>query len=654
MADELIESILNESRSFPPSKEFSDQANINEAKAEEMRKLAADDHIKYWAKLANEELHWSRPFSNTLDDSKAPNYEWFNDGEINASYNSLDVNVSKNPHKTAIIFEKEDGKSESMTYKELLLKTSQFANGLKKIGVEPMDRVVIYMPMCPEAVIAMQACARIGAIHSVVFGGFSSNALKDRIEDAQSKIVITADGAFRGGGVIPLKQATDEAVSQSSFKVNNVVVFKRTGENVNFNKGTDIWWEDLVADCDLVCEPKPLNAEHPLFILYTSGSTGKPKGIQHATAGYILHAKTTFSWIFDIKNDDVFWCTADVGWITGHTYVAYGPLLSGATILIYEGAPTYPDVGRFWSICEKHSVTIFYTAPTAIRALMKHGDEIPANYDLSKLRLLGTVGEPINPEAWIWYHKVIGMERCPIVDTWWQTETGGAMISPLPGITNTKPGSCTTAIPGIDIDIVNESGEPVDEPNQGGYLVIKKPWPSMLRTIWGDNQRYIDTYWEKFDGKYYVAGDSAYRDEDDCHWIMGRIDDVLNVSGHRLGTMEVESALVANEKVAEAAVVGRPHEVKGESIFAFVVTKGNRPTGNDAKTTQEELREWVASQVGSIAKPDEIRFSDNLPKTRSGKIMRRLLRAIARQEEITQDISTLEDESIVKQLQGEE
>ena len=654
MADELIESILNESRSFPPSKEFSDQANINEAKAEEMRKLAADDHIKYWAKLANEELHWSRPFSNTLDDSKAPNYEWFNDGEINASYNSLDVNVSKNPHKTAIIFEKEDGKSESMTYKELLLKTSQFANGLKKIGVEPMDRVVIYMPMCPEAVIAMQACARIGAIHSVVFGGFSSNALKDRIEDAQSKIVITADGAFRGGGVIPLKQATDEAVSQSSFKVNNVVVFKRTGENVNFNKGTDIWWEDLVADCDLVCEPKPLNAEHPLFILYTSGSTGKPKGIQHATAGYILHAKTTFSWIFDIKNDDVFWCTADVGWITGHTYVAYGPLLSGATILIYEGAPTYPDMGRFWSICEKHSVTIFYTAPTAIRALMKHGDEIPANYDLSKLRLLGTVGEPINPEAWIWYHKVIGGERCPIVDTWWQTETGGAMISPLPGITNTKPGSCTTAIPGIDIDIVNESGEPVDEPNQGGYLVIKKPWPSMLRTIWGDNQRYIDTYWEKFDGKYYVAGDSAYRDEDDCHWIMGRIDDVLNVSGHRLGTMEVESALVANEKVAEAAVVGRPHEVKGESIFAFVVTKGNRPTGNDAKTTQEELREWVASQVGSIAKPDEIRFSDNLPKTRSGKIMRRLLRAIARQEEITQDISTLEDESIVKQLQGEE
>ena len=654
MADELIESILNESRSFPPSKEFSDQANINEAKAEEMRKLAADDHIKYWAKLANEELQWSRPFSNTLDDSKAPNYEWFNDGEINASYNSLDVNVSKNPHKTAIIFEKEDGKSESITYKELLLKTSQFANGLKKIGVEPMDRVVIYMPMCPEAVIAMQACARIGAIHSVVFGGFSSNALKDRIEDAQSKIVITADGAFRGGGVIPLKQATDEAVSQSSFKVNNVVVFKRTGENVNFNKGTDIWWEDLVADCDLVCEPKPLNAEHPLFILYTSGSTGKPKGIQHATAGYILHAKTTFSWIFDIKNDDVFWCTADVGWITGHTYVAYGPLLSGATILIYEGAPTYPDVGRFWSICEKHSVTIFYTAPTAIRALMKHGDEIPANYDLSKLRLLGTVGEPINPEAWIWYHKVIGGEHCPIVDTWWQTETGGAMISPLPGITNTKPGSCTTAIPGIDIDIVNESGEPVDEPNQGGYLVIKKPWPSMLRTIWGDNQRYIDTYWEKFDGKYYVAGDSAYRDEDDCHWIMGRIDDVLNVSGHRLGTMEVESALVANEKVAEAAVVGRPHEVKGESIFAFVVTKGNRPTGNDAKTTQEELREWVASQVGSIAKPDEIRFSDNLPKTRSGKIMRRLLRAIARQEEITQDISTLEDESIVKQLQGEE
>ena len=654
MADDLIESILNESRSFGPPKDFIDQANIDEEKAHNLKKQAEENHIQYWATLAKDQLEWFQPFNNILDESKAPNYEWFNDGVINASYNSLDVNVSKNPNKTAIIFETEDGKSEHITYKELLSKTSQFANGLKKLGVEPMDRVVIYMPMCPEAVIAMQACARIGAIHSVVFGGFSSNALKDRIEDAKSKIVITADGAYRGGNIIPLKQATDEAVSQSSYKVENVVVFQRTGEKIEFNEKRDVWWGDLVSDCDSNCDPEPLNAEHPLFILYTSGSTGKPKGIQHSTAGYILHAKTTFSWVFDIKNDDVFWCTADVGWITGHTYVAYGPLLAGATILIYEGAPTFPDVGRFWDICEKHAVTIFYTAPTAIRALMKHGDEIPQSYDLSSLRLLGTVGEPINPEAWMWYHRIIGQERCPIVDTWWQTETGGAMISPLPGVTETKPGSCTTPMPGIDVDIVDELGEPVGEANQGGYLVIKKPWPSMLRTIWGDNQRYIDTYWEKFDGRYYVAGDSAYRDEDGCHWIMGRIDDVLNVSGHRLGTMEVESALVANEMVAEAAVVGRPHEVKGESIFAFVVTKGERPIGEGAKKMQEALREWVADQVGAIAKPDEIRFSDNLPKTRSGKIMRRLLRAIARDEAITQDISTLEDESIIKQLQGED
>tara|TARA_Y100001968_G_scaffold42181_1_gene32190 strand:+ start:1012 stop:2976 length:1965 start_codon:yes stop_codon:yes gene_type:complete len=654
MADDLIESILNESRSFAPQKDFIDQANVDEEKANNLKKQAEENHIQYWATLAKDQLEWFQPFKNILDESKAPNYEWFNDGVINASYNSLDVNVSKNPNKTAIIFETEDGNPEHITYKELLSKTSQFANGLKKLGVEPMDRVVIYMPMCPEAVIAMQACARIGAIHSVVFGGFSSNALKDRIEDAKSKIVITADGAYRGGNIIPLKHATDDAVSQSSYKVENVVVFKRTGEKIEFNEKRDVWWGDLVSDCDSNCDPEPLNAEHPLFILYTSGSTGKPKGIQHSTAGYILHAKTTFSWVFDIKNDDVFWCTADVGWITGHTYVAYGPLLAGATILIYEGAPTFPDVGRFWDICEKHAVNIFYTAPTAIRALMKHGDEIPQSYDLSSLRLLGTVGEPINPEAWMWYHRIIGQERCPIVDTWWQTETGGAMISPLPGVTETKPGSCTTPMPGIDVDIVDELGEPVGEANQGGYLVIKKPWPSMLRTIWGDNQRYIDTYWEKFDGRYYVAGDSAYRDEDGCHWIMGRIDDVLNVSGHRLGTMEVESALVASEMVAEAAVVGRPHEVKGESIFAFVVTKGERPIGEEAKKMQEALREWVAEQVGAIAKPDEIRFSDNLPKTRSGKIMRRLLRAIARDEAITQDISTLEDESIIKQLQGED
>ena len=654
MSDELIESILNESRTFQPEDTFVRQANLTKEKAIQLEKLANDDYLGYWASLANKHLHWFKPFSNILDETNAPNYEWFNDGEINASFNSLDLNVEKHPEKTAIIFEKENGESQSISYQELLDRTSKFANGLKKLGVVAMDRVIIYMPMTPEAVIAMQACARIGAIHSVVFGGFSANALKDRIEDAKAKIVITADGAYRGGNTIKLKDATDEALLESSHEIENVVIFKRTDEHITFFEGRDVWWDDLIVDCDSKCQAESLSAEHPLFILYTSGSTGKPKGIQHATAGYALHAKTTFSWIFDIKEKDIFWCTADVGWITGHTYVAYGPLLAGATILIYEGAPTYPDVGRFWQICEKHAVTIFYTAPTAIRALMKHGDEIPRKYDLSKLRLLGTVGEPINPEAWMWYHKVIGQENCPIVDTWWQTETGGAMISPLPGVTQTKPGSCTNPIPGIIIDIVDEAGKTIEKANQGGYLVIKKPWPSMLRTIWGDNQRYIETYWEKFDGKYYVAGDSAYKDEDGCHWIMGRIDDVLNVSGHRLGTMEVESALVANEKVAEAAVVGKPHDIKGESIFAFVVTKGDRPRGSESRTMQESLRNWVGNQVGAIAKPEEIRFLDNLPKTRSGKIMRRLLRSIARGEEITQDISTLEDESIIKQLQGED
>ena len=510
------------------------------------------------------------------------------------------------------------------------------------------------MPMSPEAVVAMQACARIGAIHSVVFGGFSSNALKDRIDDAKAKIVITADGAFRGGKTIPLKQATDNALKDWNHSIEHVIVLKRTGESVSILEGRDLWWKDLIKNQNKESTPVPLSSEHPLFILYTSGSTGKPKGIQHSSGGYLLHAKMTFKWIFDIKDSDVFWCTADVGWVTGHTYVTYGPLAAGATILIYEGAPTYPHGGRFWEICEKHQVSLFYTAPTAIRALMKLGDDIPNKYDLSNLRLLGTVGEPINPEAWMWYHTVIGKEKCPIVDTWWQTETGAAMISPLPGVTATKPGSCTQALPGISVDIVDEGANPVNQPNKGGYLVIKKPWPSMLRTIWGDNERYIETYWEKFDNKFYVAGDSANLDQDDFFWIMGRIDDVLNVSGHRLGTMEVESALVAHPDIAEAAVVGMPHEVKGEGIFAFVVTKGERPLGAMKNEVTETLRSWVSDQVGPIAKPDEIRFSDNLPKTRSGKIMRRLLRSIAKGEEITQDVSTLEDESIIKQLQQNE
>ena len=654
MNDKTIDSILEETRQFPPSKEASNGANITKEKLEQLKQQANDDYEGFWAQLAKENLYWFKKFTTVLNEENAPNYEWFSDGEINVSYNCLDKNVESSPNKTAIIFEAENGDTRRISYKELLEEVSLFANGLLSLGVETGDRVIIYMPMSPEAVIAMQACARIGAIHSVVFGGFSSNALKDRIEDAEAKIVITADGAFRGGKIIPLKQATDNALKDWSHSIEHVIVLKRTGESVSILEGRDLWWNDLIKNQNKESTPVSLNSEHPLFILYTSGSTGKPKGIQHSSGGYLLHAKTTFKWIFDIKDADVFWCTADVGWITGHTYVTYGPLAAGATILIYEGAPTYPHGGRFWEICEKHQVSLFYTAPTAIRALMKLGDDIPNKYDLSNLRLLGTVGEPINPEAWMWYHNVIGKEKCPIVDTWWQTETGGAMISPIPGVTATKPGSCTQPLPGIMADIVDEDANRVNQANKGGYLVIKKPWPSMLRTIWGDNERYIETYWEKFGNKYYVAGDSANLDKDEFFWIMGRIDDVLNVSGHRLGTMEVESALVAHPDVAEAAVVGMPHEVKGEGIFAFVVTKGERPLGTMKNKVTETLRSWVSDQVGPIAKPDEIRFSDNLPKTRSGKIMRRLLRSIAKGEEITQDISTLEDESIIKQLQQNE
>ncbi|SVA80039.1 uncharacterized protein METZ01_LOCUS132893 [marine metagenome] len=652
MSEKTIESILKENRQFSPSESFSNNANIKKHELDELRRHAEKDYEGYWAKLAQDNLHWFKDFSTVLDDKKAPNYQWFADGEINVSYNCLDLNTQKSPNKIAIIFESENGETKNITYQELLDEVCRFSNGLLDLGVKPLDRVIIYMPMVPEAVIAMQACARIGAVHSVVFGGFSSNALKDRIEDASAKLVITADGAFRGGNIIPLKDSTDKALEGWEAPIENVVVFQRTGKPINMVNKRDIWWHDLTKGQNRESKAIALNSEHPLFILYTSGSTGKPKGIQHSSGGYLLHAKTTFQWIFDIKDSDVFWCTADVGWITGHTYVTYGPLAAGATILIYEGAPTYPHPGRFWEICERHKVTLFYTAPTAIRALMKLGDDIPKNYDLSALRLLGTVGEPINPEAWMWYHTVIGKEECPIVDTWWQTETGAAMISPLPGVIPTKPGSCTQPLPGIMMDIVDDIGNTVNQPNKGGYLVIKKPWPSMLRTIWGDNDRYIETYWEKFNNKFYVAGDSANQDEDKFFWIMGRIDDVLNVSGHRLGTMEVESALVAHPNVAEAAVVGKPHDVKGEGIFAFVVTKGERPTQDTEPNVTKELRDWVAEQVGPIAKPDDIRYSENLPKTRSGKIMRRLLRAIAKGEEITQDISTLEDEGVIKQLQG--
>ena len=649
-----LESTLQEDRLFDPAQDFSSKARLkNREELDALRQKAEDDHEGFWADLARSEMDWHKPFTTILDDSNAPHYQWFNDGEINVSYNCLDRNLATKADKTAIIFEGEKGDTQHITYAQLHANVCRFANGLKSLGVVAGDRVVIYMPMVPEAVIAMQACARIGATHSVVFGGFSAESLKDRIENVGAKVVITADGAFRGGKIVELKAATDEALSNGCETIEKVVVLKRTDHTIQFDSNRDIWWSDLVENQANSCEPEWVNSEHPLFLLYTSGSTGKPKGIQHSTGGYLLNAIMTMKWVFDINDDDVFWCTADVGWITGHTYVAFGPLAVGATMLMYEGAPTVPDAGRFWKICQDHKVSIFYTAPTAIRALMKAGgDETPAQYDLSSIRLLGTVGEPINPEAWMWYHKAIGGERCPIVDTWWQTETGAHMIAPVPGAVAAKPGSCTLPLPGIAADIVDADGNSITEPNQGGVLVIRKPWPSMIRTVYGDNQRYYDTYWEMFDGRLYVAGDNARRDEDGYFWIMGRIDDVLNVSGHRLGTMEVESALVAHPKVAEAAVVGYPHDIKGEGIFAFVVLRGERPEDGIDEELTKELREWVAKQIGPIAKPEEIRYSDNLPKTRSGKIMRRLLRNIARGEEITQDTSTLENEGIVLQLQG--
>ncbi|MFM8517634.1 MAG: acetate--CoA ligase [Nevskiaceae bacterium] len=649
---QTISSVLNENRVFPPPRKFIEAARIKAADLAALQRRADADPVGYWADLARAEIAWRKLFTQTLDESQAPNYRWFADGELNVSWNCLDVHLAEHGHRTAIIFEGEPGDVRELTYRQLHAEVCRFANALKARGIRRGDRVVIYMPLVPEAVVAMQACARIGAIHSVVFGGFSALSLKDRIEDAGARCVITADGGRRGGNSVELKAATDKALAEGCSSVETVFVLRRTGEPVAMQPGRDVWWDDAIADQPAACEPEWVDAEHPLFLLYTSGSTGRPKGIQHASAGYLLNAKLTNRWVFDLHHEDVFWCTADVGWITGHSYVAYGPLAAGATIVMYEGAPTYPDGARFWRMCEQHGVTVFYTAPTAIRALMKLGEELPARHDLSKLRLLGSVGEPINPEAWMWYHRVIGKERCPIVDTWWQTETGAILISPIPGVTATKPGSCTRPLPGIFADIVDDEGRSVTTPGAGGYLVIRKPWPSMLRTIWGDNERYLKTYWEKFHNRYYVAGDSAHRDADGYFWIMGRIDDVLNVAGHRLGTMEIESALVAHPRIAEAAVVGRQHEIKGESVFAFVVCRGARPTG-DTAAFERELREWVAEQLGAIAKPDDIRFADNLPKTRSGKIMRRLLRAIARGEPITQDISTLENPAIIEQLRGE-
>jgi acetyl-CoA synthetase len=652
MSSSSIESVLQENRVFPPSPEFVRQANIPGMDA--YRKLcdeAGRDFEGFWGRLAREEILWHKPFTRVLDDSHAPFYKWFEDGELNASYNCLDRHLETQPDKTAIAFEADDGTLTRVTYRELHRRVCILANGLKSLGVAKGERVLIYMPMSIEAVAAMQACARIGAVHSVVFGGFSAKSIHERIIDAGAVAVLTADEQMRGGRTIALKAAVDEALGMGGCEsIRKVVVYRRTGGKVAWDDSRDIWLHDLVEGRSETCEPEWVGAEHPLFILYTSGSTGKPKGIQHSTGGYLLWCILTMKWTFDYKPSDVFWCTADVGWVTGHSYVVYGPLACGATEVVFEGVPTYPDAGRFWRMIQDHKVSVFYTAPTAIRSLIKAGGDLPRQYDLSSLRILGTVGEPINPEAWMWYHETVGGGRCPIVDTWWQTETGGHMITPLPGATPTKPGSATFPLPGIFADIVDETGESVGR-GKGGILVIKKPWPGMLRTIWGDPERYTKTYFPAdFQGRYYLAGDGATYDEDGYIRIMGRIDDVLNVAGHRLGTMEIESALVANIQVAEAAVVGRPDDVTGEAIVAFVVLKQARPEGAEGARIIKELQDWVAKEIGPIAKPRDIRFGDNLPKTRSGKIMRRLLRSIAKGETIAQDVSTLENPAILEQL----
>lgn len=652
-----IESVGHESRLFEPPPAFVKQASVNKAEFDRLNAAAAADYAGFWAKLAREELSWHKPFARVLDEAQAPFFKWFEDGELNASYNCLDRNLQNgNADRTAIVFEADDGAVTKVTYQDLYHRVCKLANGLKSRGVKKGDRVIIYIPMSIEGVAAMQACARIGATHSVVFGGFSAKSLHERIVDAGAVAVITADEQMRGGKPLPIKAIVDEALGMDGCEVvKTVVVYQRTGNATPMVSGRDVWMHELVEHQPDTCAPVWVSAEHPLFILYTSGSTGKPKGVQHSTGGYLLWAMLTMRWVFDIKPSDLFWCTADIGWVTGHTYIAYGPLAVGATEIVFEGIPTYPDAGRFWKMIAKHGVTVFYTAPTAIRSLIKvseiHPETAPSNFDLSSLRLLGSVGEPINPEAWMWYYRNVGGERCPIVDTWWQTETGGHMISPLPGVTPLVPGSCTLPLPGIIAAIVDETGH--DVPNgHGGILVIKRPWPSMIRTIWGDPERYQKSYFpEELGGKLYLAGDGSVRDKQTGYFtIMGRIDDVLNVSGHRLGTMEVESALVANALVAEAAVVGRPDALTGEALCAFVVLKQARPMGADADKIAKQLRDWVGKEIGPIAKPSDIRFGDNLPKTRSGKIMRRLLRSIAKGEAITQDVSTLENPAILDQL----
>ena len=648
MSQSSIDSILKENRVFKPDDDFSQSAHVKSLdQYEDLYRQAESDPEKFWADVASE-LHWFRPWEKVLE-WEIPWAKWFVGGQINISYNCLDRHLATwRRNKAAIIWEGEPGETRTLTYQQLHSEVSKFANILKSLGIKKGDRVAIYMGMVPELPIAMLACARIGATHSVVFGGFSATALVDRINDAQANCVITQDGAYRRGSEIKLKAAVDEALDLCPT-VNSVVVYKRTGTEVVMRPERDHWWHELMATASDRCEAEPLDSEHPLYILYTSGSTGKPKGVLHTTGGYSVGTYITAKWVFDLKDDDIYWCTADIGWVTGHSYIVYGPLQNGATTVMYEGAPNHPEPDRFWQMIDRHKVNIFYTAPTAIRAFMKWGEQWPRRYELSSLRLLGTVGEPINPEAWMWYRETIGRSRCPIVNTWWQTETGMIMITPLPGATPTKPGSATRPFPGIVVDVVTRQGEPVAK-GSGGYLVIKRPWPAMLRTIYGDPDRYVQQYWSEIPGMYF-AGDGARRDEDGYFWIMGRVDDVINVSGHRLSTMEVESALVAHPTVAEAAVVAKPDEIKGQAIAAFVTLEmGNDPT--DA--LKEELKQWVTREIGALARPDDIRFTDSLPKTRSGKIMRRLLREIATGGEVRGDVTTLEDFSVLTKLREEE
>lgn len=643
-----IDTVMHETRLFPPSAEFSAQARIKSlAEYEQLWNQAKSDPVKFWADLAREELHWFKPFTEALEWNE-PFAQWFADGETNVSYNALDKHIAEGRgDRTAILWEGEPGDERKLTYADLHREVCKFANCLKSLDIQKGDVVSIYMPMVPELAIAMLACARIGAIHSVIFAGFSAEAIADRNNDAKAKLQITADAGWRRGKALPLKQTVDEALAKSTT-VKHCIVLDRVNEAIHMEKGRDHWWHEMMAKASADCPATPLPSEAPLYILYTSGSTGKPKGIKHTTAGYSLFAKKTFQWVFDHRDDDVYWCTADCGWVTGHTYFVYGPLSAGATCVMYEGAPNAPDESRFWQIIEKYKVTIFYTAPTAIRAFIKWGDHHVAKHDLSSLRLLGTVGEGINPEAWMWYHRVIGGERCPIVDTWWQTETGGIMMSPLPGAIATKPGSCTKPLPGIIPEIVDETGKPVGI-NQGGWLTIAHPWPGMLRGIWGDDARYKEVYWSKVKGKY-LAGDNARCDDDGYYWIMGRIDDVLNVSGHRLSTIEIESALVSHPNVAEAAAVGRPDELKGEAVAVFVTLKNAVPSDE----LRNALKQHVRKEIGALAQPDDIRFTGSLPKTRSGKIMRRLLKDIAAGKETVGDTTTLEDYSVLAKLKEDD